>query len=236
MKYLFIRLQSGMSHGLLGYYYIVRDAEKLTCDESPNMVRVDPYINFVWFEPPIKGSECMDFIVEWHGYLSIINDGYYILFMECDDGCMLWLNNELVINGWREQPPTIYQTNSMFLSRGSYEIRVKYFNVGPFGLVKLGWVTPNGVVDVIPRDNLYTRRGNSVIIKGLSAGTTVELWSSRMLAKAVVDDSGLAFIRLNTRHPIDGYFRVYGNGGEELQSPVIRDIWDGDVFEVKEIP
>ncbi|MEM0453627.1 MAG: PA14 domain-containing protein [Sulfolobales archaeon] len=234
MKYLFIRMQSGLVHGLLGFYYIIEDINMLKTSREPLMTRVDPYINFVWFEPVFRDTSSMDFMVEWYGYLNIFKEGYYVLLMECDDGCIMELENELVIDGWREQPPTLYQTSPLYLSRRSYEIRIRYYNVGPFGLIKLGWVTPNGVIEGIPPENLYTRRGNSVVVRGLPAGSVIEVWTNKILDKAVVGDDGLAFLRTNTAYPIDGYFKIIKED-EEFQSPVIRDIWGGDVFEIKEV-
>ncbi|MEM0362095.1 MAG: PA14 domain-containing protein [Sulfolobales archaeon] len=234
MKYLFVRLQPGLMHGLLGRYYIINDVNTLGVCEEPVMIRVDSNVNFVWFEPPFKGVNSMDFVVEWSGYLNVLRGGYYVIFMECDDGCIMKLDDELLIDGWVEQPPTLYQSPPLFLSRGSYKIYVKYFNVGPFGLVKLGWITPEGVIEEIPSENLYTRSGNSIVVKGLPAGSTIEVWSNKVLDRAVVSKDGLAFLRLNSAHPIDGYFKVITEGGE-FQSPIIRDMWGGDVFEVKEV-
>jgi hypothetical protein len=55
-----------------------------------------------------------------------------------------------------------------------------------------------------------------------------------MLDKAVVSDGGMAFLKVLRDRPIDGYFRILNNN-EVIQSPIIRDIWGGDVFEVKEV-
>ncbi len=234
MKYLFIRMQPGLVQGLLGRYYVINDVNTLSVSKEPAMVRVDSAVNFIWFEPPFKGFNSMDFMVEWYGYLNVLRGGYYIMFMECDDGCIMELDGKLLINGWVEQPPTLYQSNPLFLSKGPHEIYLKYFNIGPFGLIKLGWVTSEGVIEGIPPENLYTRRGNTLIIKGLPAGSMVEVWTNKLLDRAVVDEDGLAFLRLNLSHPIDGYFKII-NKSLEFQSPVIRDIWGGDVFEVKEV-
>jgi hypothetical protein len=234
MKYLFIRLQAGLAHGLLGYYYAITDTSNFNVSSSPIMVRVDQSINFIWFEPPSKNFNSMDFMVEWYGYLDIRKDGYYILFMECDDGCIMKLGDEVLINGWFEQPPTLYYSEPIYLSKGSYEVYIRYFNIGPFGLVKLGWVTPEGRVEDIPTEYLYTRRGDNVIVKGLPPGSVVEVWSNKMLDKAVVSDGGMAFLKVLRDRPIDGYFRILNNN-EVIQSPIIRDIWGGDVFEVKEV-
>lgn len=234
MKYLFIRMQSGLVHGLMGLYYTISDVSNLEISKEPSMIRVDQSINFIWFEPIFRGTNTMDFMTEWYGYLNILREGYYVLFMECDDGCIMKLNDELVIDGWKEQPPTLYQTGPLFFTSGAYEIHIKYYNIGPFGLVKLGWVTPEGIIESIPPSNLYTKRGNSVVVRGLPAGSVVEVWTNKVLDRAVVSDDGLAFLKPNTSHPIDGYFKII-NEGSEFQSPVIRDIWGGDVFEVKEV-
>lgn len=235
MKYLIIRLQSGLTQGLLGYYYLIKDVDKLIVGDEPLVIRVDPFIDFIWFESPFSNLDVMDFVVRWEGYLRIDEEGYYVFFMECDDGCVLQLDNEEVINGWKEQPPTLYYSKPLFLSRGSYKLKVNYFNVGPFGLVKLGWVTPKGLVATLPSDNLYTRRGEVITIKGLRPDSIVELWNNRLLGRAVADDYGMAFIKMNSERPIDGYFKIMSNGDLEFQSPVVRDIWGGDVFEVKEL-
>lgn len=234
MKYLIIRLQSGLAQGLLGEYYPIRDLKTMSVEKDPLMTRVDQCVDFIWFDSPFSKSDVMDFLVRWGGYLRIDEEGYYIFFMECDDGCILTLDGKVLINGWREQPPTLYHSDPIYMSRDSYEIQVEYFNIGPFGLVKLGWVTPRGLIATISADNLYTKRGDTVIIKGLRPGTKIELWNSRPLAGSEANDYGLAFLKLDTRRPIDGFFKVIVNG-VEFNSPIIRDIWNGDVFEVKEL-
>lgn len=234
MKYLVIRLQSGLAHGLLGEYYSVRDPDTLAADEAPSVVRVDHCIDFVWFDSPFGGSSAMDFIVRWKGYLRIEEEGYYVFFMECDDGCVLTLDGRALINGWREQPPTLYFSNPIYMVKGSYEVVVNYFNVGPFGLVKLGWVTPSGTVSTIPSASLFTKRGDTVVVKGLKPGTIVELWNSKPVASDEVNEYGLALLRLDARRPLDCFFRIVSNG-VEFNSPIIRDVWGGDVFEVKEL-
>lgn len=234
MKYLFIRMQSGLAQGLLGRYYVINDVNTLSISKEPAMVRIDNTVNFIWFESPFKGVNSMDFVVEWYGYLNIFRDGYYIIFMECDDGCIMKLDGNLLINGWVEQPPTIYQSSPIFLSKGAHEIYLKYFNIGPFGLIKLGWITPEGIIEGIPPENLYTRRGDTIVVRGLTTGSVVEIWTNKLLDRAVVGDDGLAFLRPNLSRPFDGYLKIV-NKDLEFQSPVIRDIWGGDIFEVKEV-
>lgn len=226
-------MRSGVAEGLLGKYYVMADEmENIPSLAEPDMVRVDKELDFVWYEPPIKDKDSMDFMAEWWGYLKIENEGYYILFLKCDDGCTLELDGNKLIDGWEMQPPTIYQSNPIYFNVGLYEVVIRYFNVGPFGLIKFGWVTPSGVLETVPSRNLMTRSGSTIIIKGLPTGTKIELWSGRPLSRGIVDEMGLAFLNPPGKMPVDGYFKIYIDD-EVIESPVIRDLWGGDVFEVR---
>lgn len=236
VKILAIRLEQGLVNGLLGKYYKwsnsspPEDFDKLELMAS----RIDPQINFVWWDEPAPNVPADKFAVEWTGYLIVETAGYYRFFIEVDDGGRLWVNDKLLIDAWKEQPPTVYHSDIVELSIGYHPIKLRFFNNEVFAVVRLGWITPDGKAEIIPPKNLATRMGSKVIVKGLPSGYHVELWSGELLGEAIVDDNKVAVIDVDKLEaPIDAYFKVYNDKGELIgETPIIRNIWGGDVLQL----
>jgi len=235
-KILVVRLEQGLVNGLLGKYYKwtntspPEDFSKLELVTS----RIDPQVNFVWWDKPVPEAPADKFAVEWTGYLVVETAGYYRFFIEVDDGGKLWINNELLIDAWKEQPPTVYHSDIVELSIGYHSIKLRFFNNEVFAVVRLGWITPDGRAEIIPSKNLATRTGDKIVIKGLPKGYGVELWSGELLGKAIANENNIAEISASELEvPIDAYFKVYDDKGKLIgETPIIRNVWGGDVFQL----
>lgn len=131
-------------HGLLGKYYRNRDWQG-----EPVDVQVDPAIDFDWSKsfplPP-------PFSVEWAGNIMIENPGDYTFALVADDGALLELDGETVVNVTdvllQERSSTIY------LARGLHAIRVRYFNLLFGGSIKLSWTETGRSKQVVPSEVL----------------------------------------------------------------------------------
>ena len=57
-----------------------------------------------------------------------------------DDGIRLWVDGQLLIDAWVEQPPTTY-SGSRTLTAGTHEVKVEYYENGGGALARLTWAT-----------------------------------------------------------------------------------------------
>ncbi|HIQ03895.1 MAG TPA: beta-glucosidase [Desulfurococcales archaeon] len=235
MSYIIIRLKQGKIEGLLGKYFIwkgEKPPEEIT-DDIVKYTRIDGNIDFTWWDSPAENIPAEYFGVEWTGYLVVPVEGTYRFFILSDDGSKFWLDGQLLIDAWRDQAPTIYHSPLVELSAGYHKLRLLFYNRHPYAVVKLGWIKANGESEIIPPENFATQTGSSISIEGLPENYKVELWSGGKICEAIVR-KGIAVMDVkDLETPIDGYFKVYNDKGDLVyESPVIRDIWGGDVYRI----
>ena len=233
-EWIFVRVKQGTMHGLLGKYYTWSGDNPPDKFDEKNLklVRVDPEINFVWWDKPAEQVPHEYFGVEWSGLLHVPVEGLYRFYVVSDDGCRLWIDGELVIDAWKDQAPTVYHSDLLELSAGYHKILIRFYNRYAFAVIQLGWIRPDGYTGIIASDNLLCRLGDKVEVKGLRENYKVELWCGKKIGEGYANSKGIAVIDVSKlEKPVDGYLRVYDDRGElVLESPVIRDLWGGDRF------
>jgi hypothetical protein len=135
----------GSGTGLTGEYF---DNPDLTGFVTS---RVDPEINFFWNDVDINGDV---FSMRWTGQVQPLYSETYTFYINVDDGARLWVNNQLLIDRWLNQPGT--WSGSITLSAGQrYDIRLEYNLSSGGGLIWLAWESPSQVRDTIPQSQLY---------------------------------------------------------------------------------
>ena len=92
---------------------------------APVLVRNDVTIDFYWPESPGPGVPADDFSARWTRTLDI-PAGIYILSVLVDDGARLWVDDELIIDGWRAGPPKGFSAE-IGLSDDPHTVRLEYF-------------------------------------------------------------------------------------------------------------
>ena len=137
--------------GLLGIYY-----NNLDGTGTP-VYRIDPTVNYDWGNQgqPASGVQGYNWSASWQGQVLANDSGTYTFYATGDDGVRLWVNNQLICDGWRNQGPTTY-TGQIYLEAGQwYSIRMDYFQGGGGEMAKLEWDAGQlGVREVIPTDHL----------------------------------------------------------------------------------
>ncbi|MGA2244695.1 MAG: DUF1800 family protein [Verrucomicrobiota bacterium] len=168
--------------GLLGQYY-TNSSTTYTNSNNFNptnlfFTRVDPVIDFVWggTNPPPNLSNGL-YSVRWTGQVQPQFSGTYVFGVQSDDGCRLWVNDQLLISKWQAQSLTVW-TNAITLQAGTrYDLKLEYLQAGGAGQVHLFWYSPSQPKEVIPNSCLYPTNGfasggsnaPSVITSALSA-------------------------------------------------------------------
>ena len=108
----------------LGEYYNNRDLSG-----SPALVREDKKIDFDWgTSQPAPGIGPNNFSVRWTNQINS-GSGVYRFITETDDGVRLWVDDQLIIDQWKQQARTKY-TAEKRLESGNHKVRMEYFNAG----------------------------------------------------------------------------------------------------------
>jgi hypothetical protein len=77
------------------------------------------------------------FSVRWTGQFDF-GAGYYQFTARVDDGIRVWLDGTPVIDGWRDQTLTTYQTTSL-VAAGTHQVKVEYYEKFSTASVQLSW-------------------------------------------------------------------------------------------------
>lgn len=231
-----MRIKQGKQRGLLGRFWAIPHTWGVppkTMKGKPWVERVDYDMEIPWYVSPFPNEDLMDFFAEWSGFIEIPVEGEYEFFMKCDDGCMLEVEGVTVIEAWRIQPPTLYIGDPIYLEPGPHRVRIRYFNIGPFGLISFGWLRPDGRLEILDGEHLFTRTGSTILIRGVPKNVEVELWSGNLLARGRRNELGLTYMIPPGPMPVDAYFKIKV-GGEVYETQIFRDVWGGDVYEYVE--
>lgn len=119
-----------------GEYYNNR-----TLSGSPALVRDDANLDFHWGEAsPAPGTINPDnFSARWTRNLDL-PAGTYWFTLRIDDGARLWVNNNVLIDSWRDQPVQTYTAN-IYLPGGSVPVRLEYYEHTGGAFATLSWST-----------------------------------------------------------------------------------------------
>jgi hypothetical protein len=148
----------GITHWQGEYY------DNPTLSGSPVLVRDDAAINFSWgSESPAPGVVPADrFSVRWTRNLQL-DPGSYCFTIAVDDGARLWVTGHLLIDQWKDQPPTTYQ-DVIYVPSGEVPVTVEYYENGGIAVAQLSWAEDGGVPGTVVVDD-----GGAGFIKGGSS-------------------------------------------------------------------
>jgi len=105
---------------------------------SPVLVRNDLTINFTWGAGSPDGRVPSDnFSVRWTG-VPKLNPGFYRINLNVDDGARVFVNNQIVIDGWVEGALRGYGAN-ITVGNSFPEVRVEYFDRGGHAQIQVSF-------------------------------------------------------------------------------------------------
>ncbi|MDQ1273170.1 MAG: hypothetical protein QG591_1800 [Planctomycetota bacterium] len=133
--------------GFLGWYY-----ENKVFYGKPKLVRYDNriFFNDASFKEIFSGNQ---FSVIWSGRLHAPRNGLYKFYTESDDGSFLYIDDKLVVDNGKEHGIKTAE-GSVYLTRGYYDIKVKYFNSKGGSHMKAYWEMPEGLKNQLGEDNV----------------------------------------------------------------------------------
>jgi uncharacterized repeat protein (TIGR03806 family) len=145
---------AGNGIGLLGSYFSNQVA---TFIPPPTLVRTDAVIDFNWggtAPDPSIGST--NFSVKWTGFVQPQYTETYTFYTLTDGGAQLWINGQLLINAFTNQPPTQWSATIPMVAQQSYNIEMDYFyqNTGA-SVAQLFWSSSSTPFSIIPQSQLF---------------------------------------------------------------------------------
>jgi glucose/arabinose dehydrogenase/PKD repeat protein len=110
----------------------------LTLTGTAAVVRCETAINNNWGSgsPPGTGVGPDNFSVRWVGTRSFATTRTYTFTATADDGVRVYLDGTLIINQWKDQPPTTY-TATRSVTAGNHQVRVDYYERGGGAVARL---------------------------------------------------------------------------------------------------
>jgi glucose/arabinose dehydrogenase len=142
---------TGTGNGLKGEYY---DNVDFT---SPKITRIDPTVNFNWGNgSPDTSIGVETFSAVWSGQVQPLYSETYTFSTTTDDGVRLFVNNQLVIDNYRDQAPT-ERSGTITLQAGQkYDIRMEYYENRGGAVAQLSWASATQTKQIIPQSQLYS--------------------------------------------------------------------------------
>jgi len=146
--------EPGNGTGLLGQYYAGTFANDPFV--GPPVVRTDPVVNFNWGSTaPIAGVAPTNYTVAWTGCVQAQFSEPYTFYVTNNDGVRLYVNGQLLINSWIDQPPTSHSGTITLAGQQLYNLRLEHYQHTNSALVGLAWSSPSTPLAVIPTAQLY---------------------------------------------------------------------------------
>jgi hypothetical protein len=105
-----------------GSYY-----NNMTLSGNPAFVRQDSALNFNWGGgSPGPGVAGTNWSAKWDSTQYAPYSGNYSISVTADDGVRVWVDGNLIIDQWHDQPPTFYSATG-YLNAGWHSIHVEYY-------------------------------------------------------------------------------------------------------------
>lgn len=140
-------LPAGTGDGLLGEYFA--DPDLLLTSHR----QIDAAVDFNWLNgaprPELPGDY---FSVAWSGQLEVRFDSDYTFAVNANDGARLWLDDELILDGWGD----LATGTPVPLTQGRHEVRLEYVERTGDAAVTWSWACPFFGEQVVPRAQLHS--------------------------------------------------------------------------------
>lgn len=149
--------------GLTGSYYqqtktpTPYDAVTLFDSAKLKLTRLDPKVDFIWTTSgPGTGLNLTNYTVRWEGQVQPQYSETYYFSIKSDDGVKLWVNGQLLIDGWSYQ--SAERVGSIALRGGvHYDIRLEYYQGTGGAEAHLYWYSDSQTKQIVPTARLYPK-------------------------------------------------------------------------------
>lgn len=132
---LFYTSVSSNVKGLVGEYFNNQSLSNIA-----KVARTDSVINFKWANAPnVSGLSADHFSIRWTGVMKPDKTGEYEFVVAGDDGFRLWVNNQLIINNWVDEPLTTKKVVLNLNAGVYYPVKLEYYENGGDAEISFGY-------------------------------------------------------------------------------------------------
>jgi glucose/arabinose dehydrogenase len=150
-------------NGLLGTYSdvesITNQAEGSTLNGiTQKYTQIDETINFNWYSGSPNVNLLGDdlYTITWKGYIRPPLDADYTFTIDADDGFTLIIDNDIVINQWKNGVYNNVEATIYLEGKTFYPIELRYFESSGHAHIKMMWASSILSKDFIDPKYLYT--------------------------------------------------------------------------------
>jgi chitodextrinase len=163
---------------------------------NPVFVRTDSQINFSWGKgSPDPSLPSMNFSARWEGSFTF-SDGLYTFTAITSDGMRLYLDGNLILGRWSDQPPTTY-TVSQAVNAGSHLVTVEYYDWNGTATAQVSWKN-NATAPPVPVISSFTAAPASATAgQPVTLSWTVSGASAISLTNGIGDVTGETTVIVN---------------------------------------
>ncbi len=230
------KTRNGLKEGLLTQYYTWHGEKPPDDLEALKPIRksVSPWINYVWWDSPAPGVPSEFFAIMWKGFINIPRTGEYRFYVTTDDGSRLWIDDQLVIDAWSDQPPTTHVSEPVYLEAGYHRIKYYFYNRYAFAEAVLGWIPPVGEPGVIPREYFKHTDTEYVRFTGLPDEYIIELVGNEETRKCIPKTRECMVKIPFNETPYYARLRILDKETGEVihESPGTIEFWGGDEIKI----
>ena len=112
----------------------------------------------LYHQPP-AGPIGDTFSIRWTGTVQPEHTETYTFLPRTDDGVRLWVDGKLIVDGWRDHPPTEVPGTIDLKAGVTYPIKMEYYDGGYSALAELRWSSPSTPKALIPKTCLFSDDG-----------------------------------------------------------------------------
>ncbi|MDZ4742184.1 MAG: PA14 domain-containing protein, partial [Verrucomicrobiota bacterium] len=142
-------VQAASVPGLRGSYYNGKNLEVFST------LRIDETVDFNWSGGSPSSTVNPDqFSVEWIGEIYIPQSGVYTFFTTTDDGSVLTVAGNILINDWIDHGAVTRSATVSLVGGQWVPIRLKFYENGGAASAKLEWLGPSIIRQIIPKGHL----------------------------------------------------------------------------------
>ncbi len=148
----FLFNDKGESGGLTGEYFDGRDFK------NSKYVGQHEVLDFNWNGSPPRNLNMNEYCIRWTGQLVAPETGEYEIQSTSDDGVRFWFDNKLVINEWKDQPPTLFSFKVKLEKGTKYNIKIEFYQGAGGAEYSLTWKKPSDQLNEIKKEKILGTR------------------------------------------------------------------------------
>jgi len=201
----------GTGIGLKGLYWSNVTSAAFTnasFSKLPTFTRTDSTINFNWSSvAPAVSIGLTNFVVRWIGSVQPEYGERYTFSTKTDSGVRLYVDGQLLIDQWVNQPATTWSNSINLKAQQRYNIEMDFFNLTGGAVAQLYWSSPSTPSAIIPQSQLYpaTNPPPSVVLSSPANASSFTAFASVTLsAEADAPYNPLSYVSFYTNGGLVG--------------------------------